>query len=136
MFFADARLVPLLPSVLGKQFYKKKKKVPVPLDLRGRVGWKGQIERACGSAVLCLGTGTCSVMKVGKNGMESGEIVENVVVAIKGIAEVVPKKWGGIRALHLKLSDSLALPIYDAMAEVRANVEDGIDLDGRKKKGV
>lgn len=130
-FFADKRLVPLLPSVLGKQFYKKKK-VPVPLDLRGSVGWKEQIERACNSALLCLGSGTCSVMRVGENGMESDEIVENFVAAIKGIAEVVPKKWGGIRALHVKLSDSLALPIYDALAEVRANVEDGFDLESRK----
>lgn len=111
MFFADKRVVPLLPKVLGKQFYKKKKKVPLPVDLI-KSDWKEEFERGFSSGWLCFGNGTCSVVKVGKFDMESGEIVENVVAAINGVVEVVPKKWAGVRSFHLKFSESLALPIY------------------------
>lgn len=38
MFFADKRVIPLLPRLLGKQFFKKKK-IPVALDLMHK-NWK------------------------------------------------------------------------------------------------
>ncbi|CAH9056951.1 unnamed protein product [Cuscuta epithymum] len=117
LFLADKRVVHFLPDVLGKQFYRNKRRVPVPVELKGDRNWKEEIEVACRSCLLCFGTGTCSVVKVGREAMGSGEIVENVMAAIDGIAEVVPKKWGGIRALHLKLLDSVALPIYDPIPE-------------------
>lgn len=135
MFFADKRLIPLLPKYLGKQFYKKKRKVPVPVDLRNSSNWKEQIEGACGSALLCLGSGTCSVLRIGncgvRNGMGKDQIVENVLAAIKGLVEIVPRKWGGVKALHLKLSDSLSLPIFEA------GPGSGIEIDGVvKEKGL
>ncbi|XP_027099634.2 uncharacterized protein [Coffea arabica] len=136
MLFADKRVVSLLPGVLGKQFYKKKRKIPVPLDLRSRDNWKEQIERAVNSALLCFGSGSCSVVKVGKcGGMGSHEIVENVFAAVKGISEVVPKKWDGIRALHLKLSDSLALPVYDGNLG-SLNAEDRVEEGDLEKNGI
>ncbi|XP_060184416.1 uncharacterized protein LOC132614075 [Lycium barbarum] len=123
LFLADKRVVNLLPGLLGKQFYKKKRKVPVPVDLKGNSNWKEEIERALSSTLLCLGNGTCSVLKVGRNGMESSEVMENVLAAIDGIIEFVPKKLGGVRAFHLKFSDSLALPIYEDLPDQRENNE-------------
>ncbi|CAN4080924.1 unnamed protein product [Withania somnifera] len=117
LFLADKRVVHLLQGLLGKQFYKKKRKVPVPVDLRGNSNWKEEIERACSSSLLCLGNGTCSVLKIGRGGMENSEVMENVVAAIDGIVEFVPKKLSGVRAFHLKFSDSLALPVYEALPD-------------------
>ncbi|KAM3339013.1 ribosomal L1 domain-containing protein 1 [Capsicum galapagoense] len=117
LFLADKRVVNLLPGLLGKQFYKKKRKVPVPVDLRGNSSWKEEIERACSTTLLCLGNGTCSVLKIGKGGMENGEVMENVLASIDGIIEFVPKKLDGVRAFHLKFSDSLALPVYEALPD-------------------
>lgn len=115
VFFAVKSVVPLLPKVLGKVFYNKKKKIPVPVELRADgSNWKGEIEKACKSSLLCLSGGTCSVVRVGRCGVtETEEIVENVFEAIDGVLEIVPKKWGGIRCFHLKFSNSLALPIYE-----------------------
>ncbi|XWS29935.1 hypothetical protein CRYUN_Cryun24cG0073300 [Craigia yunnanensis] len=120
MFFADKRIIPLLPRLLGKQFFKKKK-IPVPVDLKHN-NWKEQIHKACASAMLFLSSGTCSVVKVGKLSMGKKEIVENVIAAINGIAEIVPSKWGNIRSFHLKLLDSLALPLYQAVPDLRLKI--------------
>lgn len=122
MFFADRRVYPLLPKYLGKQFYKKKRRLPVPLDLRQtNTTWKEQIENACNSSLLSFGSGTCNALRIGRCGlsnvMGNEEIIKNVFAAIGGIVEIVPKKWNGIRALHLKLSNSLALPIFEAIPD-------------------
>ncbi|KAK4278971.1 hypothetical protein QN277_016740 [Acacia crassicarpa] len=110
MFFADKGVIPLLQGLLGK------KKAPVPLDLKDR-NWKEQIEKACSSTLLCLRTGTCYVVRVAKVSMDKDDIVENVIAACNGIAEVVPSKWGNIRSLHLKLLESLSLPIYQTVPD-------------------
>ncbi|CAN4107369.1 unnamed protein product [Withania somnifera] len=121
LFLVDRRIVHLLPKLLGKQFFKKKK-LPLPLDLTHK-NWKEQVERACGSGLFYLRTGTCCMMRVGKGSMESEQIVDNVVEAIKGVVQVVPKKWGGVRSLHLRLSDSLALPLYQALPEIKLKIQ-------------
>lgn len=121
LFLVDKRVVHLLPKLLGKEFFKKKK-LPLGVDL-GKKNLKGQVERALGSALFYIRTGTCCVMKVGRVEMEKDEIVENVVDAISGAVERVPKKWDGVRSLHLKFCDSVALPIYQAMPDVRLKIE-------------
>ncbi|KAL1556477.1 ribosomal L1 domain-containing protein 1-like [Salvia divinorum] len=122
VFLADKSVEALLPKVLGRVFYKKRKKIPVAVDLRG--DWKEELERACRSSLWCLSGGTCSSVRVGRLG--AMEIVENVLDAVDGVVDIVPRKWGGIRCLHLKLSDSLALPIYED------EVPDGSTLVKRK----
>ncbi|XP_052182321.1 uncharacterized protein LOC127794989 [Diospyros lotus] len=133
MFFADKRVIPLLPKLLGKQFFKKKK-IPVPVDLTHN-NWKEQIERACSSALLYVAKGTCSVVRVAKPSMESGDIVENVVAAIDRIVEVIPKKWAGLRSLHLKFLESLALPIYQALPDAKLKIE-GRNTDNGSDEGI
>lgn len=121
LFFADKRVIPLLPKLLGKEFFKKKK-LPLGVNLEHK-NWKRQIEVGCSVGLLWMREGTCCVVKVGKVSMESGEIVENVHAAIDGLVEFVPKKWGGLRSLHLKVSESLALPIYQSLPDVKLKIE-------------
>ncbi|XP_010247514.1 PREDICTED: ribosomal L1 domain-containing protein 1-like [Nelumbo nucifera] len=126
IFFADKRIIPLLPRLLGKQFFKRKK-IPVPVDLTHK-NWKEQIEFASGSALLYLRTGTCCVLKVARISMGRDGIVENVVAAINGVGEIVPKKWANVRSFHLKLLESLALPLYQTVPQM------GMKIEGIKKK--
>ncbi|KAI4308080.1 hypothetical protein L6164_031192 [Bauhinia variegata] len=131
MFLADKRVVPLLPGVLGNYFFKKRK-IPVPLDLKHK-NWKEQIERTCSSALLYLRTGACCVVKVAKVGMEKNQIIENVIAAINGTADVVPKKWRNVRSFHLKLLESLALPIYQAVPDAKLKIDGIKDEEGEAK---
>ncbi|CAE6076687.1 unnamed protein product [Arabidopsis arenosa] len=121
MFFADRRIIPLLPRVIGKKFFTSKK-IPVAIDLKHK-NWKQQIEKACGSAMFFIRTGTCSVIKVGKLSMELDEITENVMATLNGVVELLPNKWKYVRSLHLKLSESLALPIYQSVPDLKLKID-------------
>ncbi|WOL00827.1 hypothetical protein Cni_G09540 [Canna indica] len=132
LFLADRRLVPLLPSLLGDAFFPKKKKgtskTPVPLDL-ALPSWPEELRRACGSTVLHLGPGTCSVIKVGRASQGRDEVIDNVMAAIEGVVGHVPKKWKNVRSLHLKATNSLALPIYDPYVKINGSLKrkDGVE---------
>ncbi|KAJ8448119.1 hypothetical protein Cgig2_031843 [Carnegiea gigantea] len=138
LFFADKRIVPLLPKAIGKHFYKKKK-IPIPIEL-GRKNWKEQIERVCGSALLFINTGTCCVVRVARGSMEKEEIVENVVAAVNGVVEFIPQKWRNVRSLHLKFADSVSLPVYQAAPEMKMKFGGGFGamavMDGNLSGGM
>ncbi|XP_013631297.1 PREDICTED: putative ribosome biogenesis protein C8F11.04 isoform X1 [Brassica oleracea var. oleracea] len=121
MFFADRRVISLLPRLIGKKFFSSKK-LPAAVDLKHR-NWKEQVERACGSAMFFVRTGTCSVVKVGKLSMEGGEIVENVMETLSGVVEVLPGQWKYVRSLHLKLSESVALPVYQSVPDLKLKID-------------
>ncbi|XP_042479625.1 putative ribosome biogenesis protein C8F11.04 [Macadamia integrifolia] len=131
LFFADKRIIPLLPKLLGKEFFKKKK-IPIPVDLTHQ-NWKQQIEYACGSALLFLRTGTCSVLKIARVSQSRDEIVANVVSAIDGTTEIIPKKWANVRSFHLKMSESLALPLYQSVPDMVLKI-DGINKKEESKE--
>ncbi|PWZ17309.1 Ribosomal L1 domain-containing protein 1 [Zea mays] len=121
LFVADRAILPLLPRVLGKAFYSTKK-APIGVDFT-RIGWPEQVRRVLGSAFLYLRSGTCSGIKVGRLDMEEEDIVDNVMAAVEEAVEKVPKKWGNVRALHLKAVDSVALPIYQVVPELGMKIE-------------
>ncbi|CAN6981519.1 hypothetical protein BRARA_I05411 [Brassica rapa] len=113
LFFAERRLMPILPKLLGKEFVRRKKS-PIEINLRSG-NWKEQVERVCESALVYVGTGTCSVVKVAKLSMGRKEIAENVVAVMEGIAGSIPGKWRNVKLFHLKLLESLALPVYESV---------------------
>ena len=138
MFFADRRVIPMLPRLIGKKFFVQKK-IPLPVDLKHK-NWKQQIEKGCGSAMFFVSTGTCSVVKVGKLSMDSDEVVENVMATLNGVVEVLPSQWKYVRSLHLKLSESVSLPIYQCVPDLKLKIDDfeeesGVTEEKKKKKG-
>ncbi|CAN7061985.1 unnamed protein product [Brassica oleracea var. botrytis] len=137
MFFADRRVIPMLPRLIGKKFFVQKK-IPLPVDLKHK-NWKQQIEKGCGSAMFFVSTGTCSVVKVGKLSMDSDEVVENVMATLNGVVEVLPSQWKYVRSLHLKLSESVSLPIYQCVPDLKLKIDDfeeesGVTEEKKKNK--
>jgi ribosome biogenesis protein UTP30 len=127
LFLADKKILPLLPRLLGKSFFQKKKN-PLPVDF-SRVGWKHQIKRILSSTFFYIRSGTCCGIKVGRLSMEEEQVIDNVMAVIDKAVEKIPKKWGNMRSLHLKSVDSVALPIYQAVPEIGLKIEIGEQQD-------
>jgi ribosome biogenesis protein UTP30 len=113
LFVADDRIIPSLPKLIGKSFFTKKKQ-PVPVRLDGGRNWATAIQKACEATYMFSSSGSSLDIKVAKSGQTEEQCVENVLAAIKGAAEKVPRQWLGIKALYLKTAESVALPIYKA----------------------
>ena len=115
VFMADDRIVPLLPPLLGKQFFAKKK-LPIPIDMTSKdIG--AEISKAMKCTVFYPASGTCTSVKVGVCSQTAAEVVENIMAALPKIVEKIPKKWVNVKSIHLKSSESLALPIYVALTD-------------------
>ncbi|PSC67503.1 ribosomal L1 [Micractinium conductrix] len=110
LFAADERILPSLPKLLGKAFFKKKKQ-PVPVRLTGK-DWAAQIRKACEATYLFWSGGNSLTIKVARSSQDQQQCVDNTLSAIAAAVEKVPRKWEGVQALFLKTSDSVALPIY------------------------
>lgn len=111
LFMADDRILPSLPKLIGKTFFKKKKH-PIPVKLSGK-DWAGQVRKACGCTYLHL-KGSSLTLRVAKASQEESECIENVMEAIERVSQKVPGEFKAIQALYLKSLDSAALPVYQA----------------------
>ena len=113
VFLSDNRVLPLLPHLIGKVFFEKKKQ-PLAVDLRSN-NWKAEINKALSSTPFYLAEGLCSRLHVANTNMPRDAIVENIVQAMDSAAKIIPGGWKGIQALHIRTHDSIALPIYNSL---------------------
>ncbi|EDO48328.1 predicted protein, partial [Nematostella vectensis] len=113
IFLCDDAIYHLLPRVLGKAFFAKKK-FPLPVNLK-KTNLQGEINKALQSTYISLGHGSCSAMKVGHTGQEKKEVISNIVEAVSGLAKIIPRGWNNIQSLNIKTSNSISLPIYNSL---------------------
>lgn len=113
LFLADDRVLPMLPHLIGKVFFEKKKQ-PLPVKLT-RDNWDEQFKKIFNATPFYLAEGLCSTVKAGHTGMDRDHIVNNIVSALDKVSEILPKKWQGIQAVHIKTHDSIALPIFHSL---------------------
>ena len=109
LFIADDRILPSLPKLIGKSFFKSKKQ-PIPVKLSSK-NWAGQVQKACNATYLYL-NGNSLTIRVAKASQTEEECIENIMATIQNASEKVPKKFKGIKSLFLKSLNSVALPIY------------------------
>ncbi|BFZ54437.1 proteasome-interacting protein cic1 [Savitreella phatthalungensis] len=140
VFVADAAVAHLLPQLLGKTFYGKKQlpiPIDVPTDLTKVDNLRIELDKALHATYLHLAPGTCTTIKVAHAGQEPKHVQANIMaVAAHVIERFVPQKWAGIRALHIKTADSVALPIYQAEAVYDPAIDHVItqdEVDQQKK---
>ncbi|PNW80357.1 hypothetical protein CHLRE_07g314100v5 [Chlamydomonas reinhardtii] len=123
LFLADDRILPSLPKLIGKSFFKKKRQ-PIPVDLR-RGNWAAEIRKALACTYLFKGSGTSVNIRVARSGFEPSEVEANVVAALAAAAEHIPKKWANIQGVFLKTADSVALPIFQTLPDAPAKIVGG-----------
>jgi ribosome biogenesis protein UTP30 len=115
LFLADDRLLPALPKLLGKSFFKKKKQ-PIPVDLR-KADWGAQISKALAATYMYPGSGTSVSIRVARSGFEPRAVAENVAAALAAAVGHIPKKWANVQGVFLKTTDSVALPLFQALPD-------------------
>ncbi|XP_074052565.1 LOW QUALITY PROTEIN: ribosomal L1 domain-containing protein 1-like [Macrotis lagotis] len=124
LFLADQRIRRLLPSHIGKHFYRRKK-VPLSVDLTTK-NLSEHINRIIqGTSLSVTNHGCCNTSRVGHTGMPVDHLVENIVAAIDVISKKLPEKWESVKLLHLKTEKSLSLPIFSSFVS---------HLDSQKRK--
>lgn len=113
VFLADERVLPLLPKLLGKTFFEKKK-VPLPVNLQkaSSDALSKELKLAIEGTALHLGTGPCTSVKVGLANQSSKDLTENIAAVMEQAVKKIPGGWNNIRSIHLKTATSVSLPVY------------------------
>ncbi|KXS11654.1 ribosomal protein L1 [Gonapodya prolifera JEL478] len=122
LFLADERVLPLLPKILGKKFFEAKKH-PVPVNLT-KTDLLGEIKGARSSTYLHLNRGNCTSIRVGLTSQTAEELAANILTVLDTvITNYVPRKWSNVQSIHVKTSESVALPIYNSLPEEKMVIE-------------
>lgn len=137
IFLADARVITMLPKVLGKVFYKSNKKpVPVSLEPYRQINAEGkkvalrpateksksiappqqvakEIEKAISCALVHLSPSNHVSVRIGLSSFTPQQVAENVEAVVTGLVEkFIPKAWRNVRSVHIKGPNTMALPIW------------------------
>jgi len=112
VFMADDRILPMLTSSLGKDFFKAKKH-PIPVDITRKTSLPLMIHKALSSTFLHLSEGNCVTVRAGYTHMSPDQLVSNIVAVMENGVPKIPRKWANIRAIAVKTPTSTSLPFYN-----------------------
>jgi len=132
LFLADERIIPLLPPVLGKAFFTRKKQ-PVPVLMKGQ-NFHTQIAKARDSTYFFPTHGPSCSVRIARASFDAGQIVANVMGAIEHIVKRIPQGWRNIQGIFLKSTKSAALPVYSALPEQTHTLIDPSASDSKRKR--
>lgn len=111
LFLADSRIIRLLPSLLGKNFYGRKRN-PIQVDLEAK-DLKEEISKAVNNTRCILkNRGSSCLVTVGYSDMTRDQIVENVLKTVEQLSQKFPGGPNNIRSLHIKTTSSTAIPFF------------------------
>ncbi|RGB37612.1 ribosomal protein L1p/L10e family-domain-containing protein [Rhizophagus diaphanus] len=127
LFLADERVLPLLPKMLGKYFFGKKKQ-PVPVNISKETNFKKEILKACHCTYMHYSSGVCLSIKIGTTEMTSDQLLENLEMAIPVIIDKIPRKWKNIQSLYIKTPESTSLPIYNRLPDLPIEIPKDIKI--------
>ena len=126
LFLADTRIIPMLPKVLGKTFFgKKKQPVPVRIQDASQPEKLGKELTEAIEATYYFQTGGANVsIRVGNISQQKPHIAANAVTILKFLSRKIGGGIAGIRSIHIKTHSSVALPIFVRKALVGAKGSD------------
>lgn len=126
----------MLPKSLGKTFYKSTAKRPIPVSIAAPVprteGKKiarakgdektgagtpkaiaAEVEKAIQSALVHISPSVSTAVRVGYANMKPEELAANVEAVVNEMIEkLVTKKWRNVKSIHIKGTNTAALPIW------------------------
>jgi len=117
VFLADARVLPMLPPLLGKTFFTKRR-LPVAVDL-AKKDLRAELTRAACGALYRHSAGTSNSMQLGTSEQPEAHLVANIVAGVEQAVSRIPGKWDAIQSLQLRTTNSVALPFYNSLPHQR-----------------
>lgn len=120
LFLADKRILRMLPALLGKNFFLKKK-LPIPVTLSkdpSSDSFLKTIKKASSTTPLYLTSkGRCISIKIGTLDMSQEDLVANFhSVLSEAIAKIPKGGLSNIQSVHIKTAESIALPLYSSVS--------------------
>ncbi|KAJ7305793.1 hypothetical protein JRQ81_010159 [Phrynocephalus forsythii] len=128
LFLSDDRIRRLLPSHIGKHFYRSKK-APLSVNLKAKNLAKEINKHVQGTILPITNKGCCYTIRIGHTGMEAWQIMENIMAAAEVVAAKAPKIWKSVKILHLKTGKSVALPVFTWFPPKSDTVEKQTDTE-------
>lgn len=110
-FFADKRVVPMMPKLCGKPFFSRRKQ-PMPVEV-AHGDLAAALSEVRDSTYLTLGAQTVSI-KIGRAHMPPSKVAANIVAAIEPAVARLPGKWKGVKSIYLRGVDTVSAPLYRA----------------------
>ena len=113
LFLADSRILPMLPPLIGKYFFERKKQ---PMAVK--IGTKNQqalLTQARDSTSMFISTGPTLSVKVGNQHLTAAQIAANIVAVVPALIDHVPGNWKAVATMSVKTASSVALPIWSSV---------------------
>jgi ribosome biogenesis protein UTP30 len=128
LVLADEKIVPSLPKVLGKAFYKTPRTTPIAVAMTPATIAK-VVDEAFGKSYVRKNAGNCVAIRIGYAAMSVDSLVENCVAAWDRCVlqnKLVKNGVDGVRGGFVKSGSSVALPVWQT-AELysQENILDG-----------
>lgn len=105
----------MLPALLGKPFFSRSAKVPLPvsLDVETPARLAAELRAAVECTYVHLAASASTGIRVARADFTAEQLAENVAAVVEAlVARKVPAGWRGVRSFHIKSPDSAALPIW------------------------
>ncbi|KAL9636611.1 MAG: hypothetical protein Q9164_002716 [Protoblastenia rupestris] len=168
IFFADDRIVTYLAKILGKTFYSTTPKRPIPVHLEGykpKTEKKNaalpstkpkkdssdpksiatpqaaakEIERTLSMTQVNLSPSVTTSVRVGRSSQTPEQLAKNIEAVVAGmIDKYIPRQWRGVKAIHIKGPNTMALPIWlaDELWDDEAMVIEDHEAEEAKAKAL
>jgi ribosome biogenesis protein UTP30 len=120
IFLADDRILPSLPKLLGKSFFRRRKQ-PIPIDMRA-ADLPAQIDKARKCTTLTLSGGSCLSIRFARSSFAVDAAVSNAKATLAGAMQHIPKGWDNVQAIFIKSADSVALPVFQCLPETAPRI--------------
>lgn len=121
LFLADSSVVPLLPKLLGRVFFDKKKQpVSVKVNAKTPQDVAQELQDAIRATYLFQTSASSTSVCIGTVAQSASQVAANLEAVVKLLGKKLPGGLSNIRSVHVKTADSAALPIYVRAASEEA----------------
>lgn len=110
-FLCDNRIFSHVINLLGKVFSTRNNH-PVPVDISNINKLQAAVDKAVNQSTYMHPSGPLLSIRFGMTNMSSKKIIQNIIEGLKVVFEKLNFGLGSINSIHLKSSDSPALPIH------------------------